>query len=101
MQLCERLQQYDILEENLETFLIDEEFLSEDGEMRECFYCNSGRIDVEQMEYAKCENEWKEKIKKIDKTVKYHDILTICFCVSCHEILYIEKNQERKYGIWN
>ena len=101
MQLCEQLQSYDISEDNLEEFLIDEEFLNDEREIRECFYCNSGRVDVETVEYSQCPNEIKEEIKKIDKTVKYHDKLKLCTCVSCKQILYIEKNEERKYGKWN
>lgn len=101
-ELCKRLKQYGNIEEKkIEDYLIDEEFLNDEEEMIECFYCNSGRIDEETVEYSQCNTELKEEIKKINRTVKYHDQVKICRCINCQNILYIETNKERKYGTWN
>ena len=100
--LCNRLKQYgNIKEKEFEDYLIDEEFLNDEEEMIECFYCNSGRIDEETVEYSTCNTILKEEIKIIDRTVKYHDTIKICRCLNCQNILYIEINKERKYGKWN
>ena len=89
------------LKKEFEDYLIDEEFLNDEEEMIECFYCNSGRIDEETVEYSTCNTILKEEIKRIDRTVKYHDTIKICRCLNCQNILYIEINKERKYGKWN
>jgi len=82
---------------HFEESLMDEEFLTEDGEIQECYFCESDEIFEINNEYCKIDNLLKMKIKKIIRDVKYHEQLKIEICDDCGEILRITRENGNKY----
>ena len=96
-----RLNNYDNNEllSNFENILYDEEFLDDNGDFLECYFCESDDIYWIKKEYATLDNYYKMKIKNITLDIKYHEFIKIEYCDNCGEILRITKeNKEKIYN---
>lgn len=103
MKYIDRLQKINKKEliNNFEEILIDEEFIDDEGEITECFFCGEKNITFIKTEYAKLDNNLKTFVKKIIRDVKYHEILKIEYCDECGEILRIIREDKTKlYNIF-
>ena len=101
MQLSKRLTYLgnEMLNDDFEEILKAEEFLNEDGEIEECWFCETDDIIEEMNEYCKFENEMKMKLKKMNKDICYHEMLNVWMCDGCGSILCIKKENGNR--IWN
>lgn len=88
------------LRNNFEEILRDEEFLNDEDQFDECYFCEESNIDIIKMEYCKLDNLMKMKVKKIIKDIKYHEIISLEICNECGEILRITREMgEKLYNI--
>lgn len=102
MKYIKRLQKIDKKEliNNFEEILIDEEFIDDNEEIIECFFCGEKNITFIKTEYAKLDNNLKIFVKKLIRDVKYHEVLKIEYCDECGEILrIIRENNMKIYNI--
>lgn len=102
MKYIDRLQKIDKKEliNNFEEILIDEEFIDDNEEIIECFFCGEKNITFIKSEYAKLDNNLKIFLKKLIRDVKYHEVLKIEYCDECGEILrIIRENKTKIYNI--
>lgn len=102
MKYIDRLQKIDKKEliNNFEEILIDEEFIDDNEEIIECFFCGEKNITFIKAEYAKLDNNLKIFLKKLIRDVKYHEVLKIEYCDECGEILrIIRENKTKIYNI--
>lgn len=87
----------EFLENNFEEILYDEEFLDENDNFQECYFCESNNILILENEYCKFNNDLKMKIKQIIKSIKYHEKIIVEICDDCGSILRIITENKEKY----
>ena len=99
MKYIDRLQKIDKKEliNNFEEILIDEEFIDDNEEIIECFFCGEKNITFIKAEYAKLDNNLKIFLKKLIRDVKYHEVLKIEYCDECGEILRIIRENNTNF----
>lgn len=84
------------LRNNFEEILRDEEFLNDEDQFDECYFCEESNINVIKVEYCNLDNLMKMKVKKMIKDIKYHEIISLEICDECGEILRITRKMDEK-----
>ena len=98
MKYCKRLQQYfeKDFEETFEEILMEEEFLTNEGKIVECYFCNETDFIEIKEEYSKLKNEEKMKVKELTHDIKYHEQIKLTICDQCGKLLMINRKNGEK-----